>query len=444
LFAPEDTLWVSAHPDLRGDPCLTGDHQQRFLPSRFDVEGRALDIMGLPCRQLACPNCHLTVPRGALEMDSLFLSILGAPGSGKSYLLASMTWALQCSLMSHFGLDIVDVDPDANTILTGYHATLFSNPNEDQLVNLPKTDTEGHLYESVTVGGRVLKCAKPFIFAVQPNERHPNYQQSKQLSRTLCLYDNAGEHFLPGLESASSPVTQHLSLARALLFLFDPTQHPEFRKACRGRSADPQMEEQHWAHQQHQVLQEAAKRIRETTGLAQTEKHRRPLIVVVTKYDAWFALTKGKQLQSEWVVRQHDGRVATLDVDKLRSLSATVRELLVRYAGEVVSAAEGFSNDVIYIPVSALGRGPEVDPVSKKLAIRPRDIAPMWAEVPMLYALHRSVPGLVTSANSKSNSARVARVRLALPPDSATEIPATQLHVSRNVSRRGDFKETGS
>ncbi|HVA46442.1 MAG TPA: hypothetical protein VNH11_08715 [Pirellulales bacterium] len=50
---------MSQHPDLTGDPRLGGDHQQRFLPTRFTVEGDAIDTRGFPCNSLACPHCHL-------------------------------------------------------------------------------------------------------------------------------------------------------------------------------------------------------------------------------------------------------------------------------------------------------------------------------------------------------------------------------------------------
>lgn len=403
-FAAEETLWISAHPDLLGDPLLGSDSQQRFLPTRFTVEGHALDVKGLPCRELACPRCHLKVPRALLEMETLYLSILGAPGSGKSYLLASMTWLIRKTLMSHFCLSMADADPDANAMVTRYHELLFTNPREDEPVYLPKTEREGDLYESVSIGGRTLQCAKPFVFSIQPEAGHVGHLQHKQLSRALCLYDNAGEHFLPGQESTSSPVTQHLSLSKALLFLFDPTQHAKFRKACRGKTADPQMDKQLWAHQQHQVLQEAAKRIREQTGLAQNEKYQRPLIVVVTKYDAWNSLTQEIPLRLDWAVKPlTNGAHCGLDVEKLKTLSGKIRSILLEHAGELVHAAEAFSSDVTYIPVSALGRGPQIDPTSGLLTVRPCDIEPMWAEVPLLYALHRAVPGLVLAANTASH-----------------------------------------
>ena len=404
-FPPEQVLWVSAHPDLRNDPLLGADQQQRFLPTRFTVEGHALDVRGLACKELACPRCHLKVPRAALEMESLYLSIIGAPSSGKSYLLASMTWLLRKTLLKYFQLSMSDASPEANQIVNGYHEKLFLSPEPDQPVYLPKTEKEGDLYEEVTIAGQTLQCAKPFMYAVQPQEGHPGFDDRRHLSRALCLYDNAGEHFLPGFERSNSPVTQHLSLSRALLFLFDPTQHAEFRKVCHGKSSDPQMKKQVGVHQQHQVLEEAAKRIRDQTGLVQSEKYSRPLIVVVTKYDAWNSLTKGTALQAKWAMRPvKNSQLMGLDIDKLRSVSDQIRSILLEHAGEVVQAAEGFSSDVTYIPVSALGRGPDVDPTSGYLTIRPRDINPMWSEVPMLYALHRSVRGLVLGGSRGDSS----------------------------------------
>jgi hypothetical protein len=82
-FAPEKVLWISEHQDLLGDQRLGPEQPQRFLPTRFNVAGKALDARGF-----ACPHCHLAVPRPFLEMEPLFVSIFGSPGSGKSYLLA--------------------------------------------------------------------------------------------------------------------------------------------------------------------------------------------------------------------------------------------------------------------------------------------------------------------------------------------------------------------
>ncbi|MBJ7430726.1 MAG: hypothetical protein JHC56_05265, partial [Gemmataceae bacterium] len=88
-FAPEDVLWVSSHQSLAGDRRLRReDALMRFLPSRFSPEGFAIDPKGVVCKKLACPNCHLEIPREVLESRIKFFSIIGTPGSGKSFLLA--------------------------------------------------------------------------------------------------------------------------------------------------------------------------------------------------------------------------------------------------------------------------------------------------------------------------------------------------------------------
>ena len=40
---PDQILWVSQHAELMGDTVLGSDAQSRFLPTRFTVEGDALD-----------------------------------------------------------------------------------------------------------------------------------------------------------------------------------------------------------------------------------------------------------------------------------------------------------------------------------------------------------------------------------------------------------------
>ncbi len=70
-FQPEQVLWISEHVDLLGDPLLGPEQEQRFLPSRFTLDGDAIDARGMTCRALACPRCHLPVPRAMLEMEPL-------------------------------------------------------------------------------------------------------------------------------------------------------------------------------------------------------------------------------------------------------------------------------------------------------------------------------------------------------------------------------------
>ena len=401
--APAEVLWISAHTDLRDDPLLGQDEQQRFLPSRFNADGKAIDIRGEICKDLACPHCHLSMSWSLLEMRPLFISILGAPGSGKSYFLASMTWNLRQLLRDRFAISFADADPLCNQVLSEYEERLFLSPNDEQLVYLPKTEMEGHLYQSVTYGDRQIWYPRPFVFSVQPLEGHVDYDKRHALSRAVCLYDNAGEQFLPGGETSNNP-SRHLALSEVLFFLFDPSQHPRFRKQCKGRTNDPQMGDHGWSHRQDQVLLEAASRIRRHSGWSQSEKYKHPLIVVLTKLDAWRSLVPDLNLDIHRVVRKVSATMSALDARAVQETSDRLRKLLAQLAPEMVTAAESFSEQVTYLPVSALGRGPEVVDSKGFLGIRPKHIQPVWAEMPMLYALSHSTQGLVRSAVRRSDS----------------------------------------
>jgi hypothetical protein len=396
-FALEEVLWVSSHADLLGDPRLGPEQPQRFLPTRFDVRGNALDAKGFPCQTLACPRCHLPVPRALLETEPFFVSILGTPACGKSYYLTAMTWELRRLLPLHFGLGFTDADPAFNRSLNEYEESLFLNPHGDDLVPLAdlirKTELQGELYDTVLFGNQSVSYPRPFLFAVQPQAQHPNHAGVRRLARVLCLYDNAGEHFLAGQDSTSSPVTHHLARSRLLLFLFDPLQDQRFRKRCEQRKLlrpPPGAR----GNRQESVLLEAAARVRRHTGLSQNARHPRPLIVVLTKFDAWSGLLDDPS-RHEPLVRQCG--LLALDLDRVKARSEAARRLMLELCPEVVGAAESFARHVVYVPVSALGHAPVGHPETGQPAIRPRDILPIWVTVPLLFALAGYSPGLVAS-----------------------------------------------
>jgi len=412
-FAPEKSLWISEHQDLLGDQRLGPEQQQRFLPTRFTVAGEALDAKGFPCQHLACPHCHLGVPRPFLEMESLFLSVFGAPASGKSYLLAAMTWQLRKVLPLDFAVSFADADPMFNRVLNQYEESLFSNSQGEEFVPLAKlirkTEEQGEMYDMVSYGTQVVSYPRPFVFGMQPQPGHPNAGKASGLSRVVCLYDNAGESFQPGKDTVSNPVTRHMAQSRTLFFVFDPTQDSRFRKHCDSRLGSASAARM---SRQEPILQEAAARIRRHCNLKHTERHTRPLIVILTKCDVWWQLTGEDPPPEPWKQvpagqvgeKRVDAPLAALDTDAVERSSQIVRELLISQCPEIVTAAEGFATQVTYIAVSAVGWETHVDSSSGMLSIRPEDTAPHWVTVPYLYALCRSVPGLIPSIYRKKQA----------------------------------------
>jgi hypothetical protein len=393
-FAPERVLYVASHPDLYGDILLGKNAPRRFLPSRFHPDGRAFDPKGALTHRLACPECHLAIPRVLLERPTLFASIFGSPKSGKSYLLAAMTHQLRKTLPKDFATNFSDADPEANAILHGYEDTLFGGGDPDAMVQIAKTEEVGDWYQTVTFGTQEIAYPKPFFFQMSPVTGHPSADSASKVSRTLCLYDNAGESFQPGADQPNNPVTQHMSRAHCLLFVFDPTQEPEFRKAARGHSDDPQMSLPVTSRQEV-LLAEAARRVKTYRGLPMTSLHDKPLIVLVTKYDAWQKLVGGSVLEKPW--SQHPSQpFSVLRIDALLRVSASIRSLLRRLVPQIVSTAESFvdPSKVLYLPISATGGPPRPDSRGN-LRHRVGDLSPMWTEVPLLYVLSKFVGGLI-------------------------------------------------
>ena len=236
-FAPQDILWVSRHQDLMGDPVAGPETPLRFLPSRFTFEGDAIDARGMPCQILACPGCHLIIPRPLVEAEPLVVSIVGVTGSGKSYFLTAMTWELRRLLPQYFGVSFNDADTYFNRTLDQQEQTLFLANDPQQPAKLDKTAGTGpRLYDHIRVGRQIITLPRPLLFMMRPSGQHPKADGAAQVSRMVCLYDNAGEHFNPGENAAMSPLTLHLGTSRVLMFMFDPTQDPRFRAAS-ARSA---------------------------------------------------------------------------------------------------------------------------------------------------------------------------------------------------------------
>ena len=413
---PADFLWVSSSTELRGDPYLGSEALKRFLPSRFDYQGFAIDEKGSRCESVACPKCHLVVPRILCENWPLFLSILGAPASGKSYFLAAAIWEARQRLCE-FDVNFMDADPVANKVISDYEKKLFLSDDQEQLVTIMKTETDGNLYQEVNFGSRTELFARPFVFSMRPDEENPYGQSPNQVamhSRALCVYDNAGEHFLPDAEAELSPATSHLALSKALLFVFDPIQHPKFRRETREFSDDPQLGKDFATYRQDEILQEAAKRIRRKANLAETDKFEKPLVVVVNKYDVWRHLCPKLNLEKINPFVKVNGRAA-INVSLIQKVSDHVEQILKKLAPEIVSTCKAFCKDITYIPVSPIGNSPERNMRfgANFLGVRPRNVSPIWAEVPLLYAMARSdcrlVP-MVESTSKKSSAIAEGRI----------------------------------
>ena len=401
-FPPDQVRWIATHGSLRGDGVIGPEAMRRFLASNFNIEGDALDAGGDACSQLACPHCHLEIPRAIIELQPTFISVVGAPGSGKSYFLASAVEALQRRL-SENEMMFRDAQVDLNSVLSGYRRMLFWSDQPDAPVALPKTEPQGNLYQAVRLGGRDISYPKPFMFRWLPSMDHPMFASRSSVGRVVCLYDNAGEHFLPGSNRTGNFATDHLRRSNALLFLFDPTQHAPLRARLKEVSSDPQLMSRGRNYSQAEVLDEVLERVRRRRGVAGVDRITFPLIVAVTKLDVWEKSLGGDPIPDDIEMVIKAGRPA-VDMQAIGEISARVRQWLRGACPEIVHAAESQAQHVFYVPTSSQGTSPELDQKSNMLMVKPAAISPRLADAPLLLAMHFAAPRLLPSvkgANAK-------------------------------------------
>ncbi|HEX7376720.1 MAG TPA: hypothetical protein VF278_06385 [Pirellulales bacterium] len=406
-FPAEDVYWRSEHRDLLGDPLLGENEQMRFPATRFDLHGNAVDACGDVCRDIACPKCHLTLPRALLERPALFVSILGTPSCGKSFYLAALATTLRRSLPREFRVDISDADTVGNQSLVSYEKRIFLNQSSEELIPLadlvPKTEMGGGLYNRVRYGDQEVSYPRPLSFTLDPAPGHPSNGKGAGVRRVLCLYDNAGEHFLPGQDTRSAPGTQHMARANYLLFLFDPTQDPRWHAAMRKLDPQCKMPVTRHAGGQEMVLREAARRIHDLRELPDGVKDERPLIIVLNKADVWKTIL-GKSTWKNPLKLTSSGLHA-VDVDTIHEYSDRLRTLLAEHVPELVYAADMFFKRVYFLPASSLGTAPEFD-AEGNARIRPCDIRPALVSIPFLFGTSLTTRGLIPAVTRNADALR--------------------------------------
>lgn len=377
-FDKGDIMHIAVHENLRGDPILGEDVPQRFFATHFNERAQALDAMGIACSDIACPHCRRKMPYGFLEIPHHIFSIVGAPSSGKSYYLSVLIHVLQQTLFHRFNVIFKDSDPSGNALLNEMKNQLFSSDDPERAA-LIKTQLEGVMYERLPRHGRLVALPKPFIFELT----HAGDLRNKS---SLVFYDNAGEHFEPGINTHESPGAQHVASSDGIYFLFDPTANAAFRQKI-THSNDPQLSLKQRLDQQDIILAETEIRIKNLKGLAPSDKIDTPLAVLVGKCDVWMELLKGQPLT--YPVTEEGLNLSQLDLN-----SQYVRQLLVELCPSIVANAESISHNVRYFAISSLGHSPVALP-DGRLAPIPSKIYPLFVDVPTLWMLALLKPDLI-------------------------------------------------
>jgi hypothetical protein len=381
-FDTGDLMHIAIHDSLRGDPVLGEDAQQRFLATRFNNAGQALDAMGLPSSEIACPHCRRKLPPSFLGMPHHIISLVGDQSAGKSYYLSVLTKVLPATLYREFGIVFQDSDPTGNAPVNDMRKALFGAQTPAQ-AKLAKTVFEGAMYERLPRQGRMVALPRPFVYTLTAEEKTRD-------RCALIFYDNAGEHFQPGVNIVEQPGAQHVASAAGIMYLFDPFNSPEFRQHLRD-TKDPQLEKP-IVDQQDIILSEMRARIQIIRNLGTGETIHTPVAFIVGKCDVWLQLLNGKSLREP--VREQK-----LDMEAVEENSSTLRELLYRLCPALVANAEALSSNVMFFAASSFGHTPlKVGP--GEYVPDPARLQPANVEVPLLWILSQVCPNLFSAGET--------------------------------------------
>ena len=386
-FDAGNIMHIAVHDSLRGDPLLGEDAQQRFLATRFNNAGQALDAMSLPSSETACPHCRRKLPPSFLEMPHHIISLVGDQSAGKSYFLSVLTKVLPATLFREFGIVFQDSDPTGNAPINDMRKALFGAQSPAQ-AKLAKTVFEGAMYERLPRQGRMVALPRPFVYTLAAEEK-------TREQCALIFYDNAGEHFQPGVNIVEQPGAQHVASAAGIIYLFDPFNSPEFRRILRD-TKDPQLEKP-VVDQQDIILAEMRARIQMIRNLRSGETIHTPVAFVVGKCDVWLHLLNGKSLGDP----MRDGK---LDISVIEENSSVVRALMYQLCPGVVANAEALSSNVIFFAASSFGHTPiKIGP--GEYVPDPAKLQPSFVEVPLLWILSHVCPALFVDSKMSEPTA---------------------------------------
>lgn len=385
LFNKEKALAIATHPALCGDDKLGEDAMRRFRPARYDAQGLPYDACGSLCHEFACPYCHQKLPPFFGQMKQFIISLVGAPAAGKTYYLASLIHDLELELPREFKIPFRDADPTGNAPLNDMRMRVFT-AQTPQEAYIGKTSLQGRLYRKIWRHGHVSSMPRPFIY-------HLN---NKEDSYSVVLYDNAGENFEPGRDSGQTQGADHLKVADAILFLFDPTTNPGFRSLLKDATPDPQFQQILYPPgRQSLLLAETEIRLRTSLNLPPDKKVDTPLAVIIGKCDTWEQLLGPEPLLPPILNGQ-------LRPEYIEANSARLRELLFRISPHICLNAEAISNRVCYFASSSLGASPVEfwDAESGQMLIGPAsgNIKPFHVSDPAIWALSCLAPSLFPGA----------------------------------------------
>ena len=415
-FLPKEAFFIAGHPDLsaEGDPVLGKTEKLRIPPTEVKIGSRGgfEDPKGWPVVDRACPRCHLQIPLELLEKRPIFLSVTGPTSGGKTYFLTVLLHVLRHQLAANFNRSLDYSDSHELKAFTDLEDKLF-NQGADKWTYLERTFEEGAVFNTVKLDGHDVALPKPFLFSMRPNSTCVEDEIKKiELFQTFALYDNAGELFVLGRDrDPAFRATEHLGVADAIIFVFDPLQDEKTQsKLIENGNKDPGLSElKGKIVPQDKMLLSVITNAKRLRNLPKSEKINSPLLVCVQKFDVWRKLLPlWAKIDSSSIEFIKANDTSGLDIAELNSNSLLIRAFINDISPSFVTMAEANFYSIRFFSVSAFGCSPEFSGSERKVGIRSGNLQPFRVTDPLLWFMRKL--GLILAAFKKNQCSNVAEI----------------------------------
>ena len=382
------------------DPVAAADHNAniRYLPSRFSLKGIPLDPSGTESLYLACPNCHLLLSRANLIAKPLFVSVVGAPRAGKTFLLTAAT-KLLVPTWKHLGFSFSDASTIENRVLREHAQRLFEPPDArapiDSLLSTDPVSPANSIL--VRLRGEQKRLLKPFQFHLKQVKHLPQYPGLVVQDRVVAFYDNPGQDHLPGAREGMDSI-RHIAEAKVVIFVLNPLGEKRLRDRCDQTHPlvrNPPADEVRSQAGQDLVLAEFIDRVKTLKGLRPNAALDARVVVVVSKADVFpdmYDLIRAapsadadrRLPASEWI-----------DDKRMNDVSDEAMIRLKRHWPEFVSRVTRADkeNQPLVFPVSMVSpeAAKRAAEATGKFVLTGEMIKPRWMDVPMRWSIWHSL-----------------------------------------------------
>lgn len=205
-----------------------------------------------------CPECHSTLPD---SKENIIISIIGAPGAGKSYYVGTLLRQLR-SKICKFGCSFMFTTRADEDL----YNTKFNNKFEKGM-KIDKTQVPAGEDNFIGANTPIL-C---------------NIQDRGGVTRTFTFFDAAGENFDD--EAMMAAVTKYLEHSTAILLLLDPLQIKAVQNAVKAKDENADVRESEKIITYDDILENTMRVIRQQLRLSANKKIEIPIAIAFSKWD---------------------------------------------------------------------------------------------------------------------------------------------------------------